>query len=159
MKLATLPQLDSIVDGEGLRMVIWTQGCKHNCPECHNPATHDFNAGIEISINDILSYYDNLQDGVTISGGDPFYQSKELFLLLQKLKEKKINVWVYTGFTYEECLASFRDCLDYIDVLVDGLFINGLKDLSLIFVGSSNQRIIDVPRSLEQDKVILYELR
>lgn len=159
MNLASEPQIDSIVDGIGLRTVIWFQGCKHNCPKCHNPATHSFDLKLEMSVNEIVNFYlkQKLQDGITLSGGDPFYQSSdELLDLLQKLKQHNVNIWCYTGFTYEYLLKHFNQHLQYIDVLVDGLYKDELKDLSLYFCGSSNQRIIDVPESLKQNQIIIF---
>jgi len=160
MNLASEPQIDSIVDGIGLRTVIWFQGCKHNCYKCHNPQTHSFDLKLEMSVDEIVNFYlkQELQDGVTLSGGDPFYQdSNELLELLQKLKQHNVNIWCYTGFTYEYLLEHFNQHLHYIDVLVDGLYINDLRDLSLYFRGSSNQRIIDVNKSLLFNRIIELE--
>ena len=156
INLASYPQVDSIVDGIGLRTVIWFQGCKHHCPYCHNPQTHSFDINITMNVDDIVNFYlfQSLQSGITISGGDPFYQSDGLLVLLHKLKENNVNIWVYTGFKYEEVLKQFPEHLHYID---DGLFINDLRDTSLLFRGSSNQRLIDVPESLRKNKIILVD--
>lgn len=147
---------ETISDGYGLRYAIYFAGCGHHCPGCHNPASHDPAAGDpltgeffelicrEINGNPIL-------DGVTLSGGDPLYHPAAMAEFLRRLRERTgQSVWCYTGFTLEECLADpdRRECLRYIDVLVDGRFVAELRDPALAFRGSSNQRIIDL-RSLE----------
>lgn len=159
INLAAYPQIDSIVDGFGLRTVIWFQGCIHNCYKCHNPQTHNFNKNILMSVDAIVNFYLNqkLQSGITLSGGDPFCQSEGLLLLLQALKKHNINIWVYTGFTYEYLLQHYNEHLLYIDILIDGKYVDSLKDLSLVFKGSSNQRIINIVDSLKQNKIILWE--
>lgn len=164
IRLAADLQTDSIVDGIGIRTVIWTQGCSHNCPECHNPSTHDFNDGDLVELDDVIEELENLsgQDGVTFSGGDPMFQPKQCAILAKKVHELGMNVWTYTGFTYEElidkCNKDILDFLNNIDVLIDGKFDINKKSLDLEFRGSSNQRIIDVPKSLENHKVILYDI-
>lgn len=149
--------VDSIVDGEGLRSVIWTQGCSHHCKGCHNPETWDFNAGVEVDINDVKKEIDNLslQDGITLSGGDPFYQAKACTEIAKYAKEKGLSVWAYTGFLFENLLkvAEMKNLLKYVDVLVDGPFELDKKSLTLSYRGSSNQRIINVPKSLKDGKV------
>ena len=164
IRLAADLQTDSIVDGLGIRTVIWTQGCSHNCPGCHNPSTHDFNGGDLVEIDDVIEELENLsgQDGVTFSGGDPMFQARECSILAKKVQELGMNVWAYTGFTFEELLnKGNKDILDFlsnIDVLIDGKFELDKKSMDLEFRGSSNQRIIDVPKSLESHEVILYNL-
>lgn len=164
IRLAADLQTDSIVDGKGIRTVIWTQGCSHNCPGCHNPITHDFKGGDLVELDDVIDEIENLQgqDGVTFSGGDPMFQSKECAILAKKVHELGMNVWTYTGFTFEEILEKGnKDMLDFlsnIDVLIDGKFEIAKKSMDLEFRGSSNQRIIDVPKSLENHEVILYNL-
>jgi len=158
-------EIDSIVDGEGLRSVIWFQGCSHHCKECHNPETWDFNGGYESKIDDVKKMIDNLefQAGVTFSGGDPMMQVEALKELSKYVKEKGMNVWCYTGYTYEKLLElaktnnSYLEALNNIDVLVDGPFEIQNKSFDVQFRGSTNQRIIDVPKSLEKNKVILIE--
>ena len=158
-------QSDSIVDGEGIRSVIWFQGCGHACPECHNPETWDFNAGELVSIEDIKKQIDELefQAGVTFSGGDPMYQIDALIELAKYVKEKGMNVWVYTGFLYDDIVEMskkdqrYRDVFEYIDVLVDGPFKIDLKSFECTFRGSTNQRLIDVKKTLENNKVITLE--
>jgi len=162
IRLAADLQEDSIVDGLGIRTVIWTQGCSHNCPSCHNPNTHDFSGGDLVELDDVIEALENLtgQDGVTFSGGDPMFQPKQCAILAKKVHELGMNVWVYTGFTYEELLdKGNNDILDFlsnIDVLIDGKFDINKKSLDLEFRGSSNQRVIDVPKSIENHKVMLY---
>lgn len=156
---------ESIVDGVGIRYVIFTQGCRHNCKGCHNKHTHDFNGGYSVDVEDIVEDIKKYKylDGVTLSGGDPFYQAKECCKLLKILKnELNINIWCYTGFTYEE-LMGIKDkyilrMLKHIDVLVDGRYIESLRDLNLRFRGSRNQRLIDVRDSLERKSVVGYSL-
>lgn len=158
-------QEDSIVDGEGIRTVIWTQGCAHKCPGCHNPGTHSFDDGYLIDIEEVEKMIDNLdgQDGITFSGGDPFYQPKECTILAKYAKKKGLNIWCYTGFTFESLLkmsknnSDIYDFLKEIDVLIDGPFLLEKKSLDAIFRGSTNQRIIDVNKSLKNKKVLLVD--
>ena len=139
IRLAADLQEDSIVDGKGIRTVIWTQGCSHNCPSCHNPNTHDFNGGELVELDDVLEALEDLQgqDGVTFSGGDPMFQPKACAILARKVHELGMNVWAYTGFTYEELLEKGnKDILDFlnnIDVLIDGKFDPTLKSLDCTF--------------------------
>ena len=144
-----------------IRYVIFTQGCSHYCPNCHNPETWDFDGGKEYDIDDIIdNIKDNpMLDGVTISGGDPMYRESEVLEIITKLRERTtLNIWLYTGFTYEECLNDNGklNILKNIDILVDGDYRQSLRSLNLRFRGSSNQRIIDVQKSLECNKVIEY---
>ncbi len=165
IRLAGDLQEDSIVDGKGIRTVIWTQGCSHNCPYCHNPNTHDFNGGELVDVEDVIERLEELtgQDGVTFSGGDPMFQPKACSILAKKCKELGLNVWAYTGFTYDDLLKKgnkdILEFLKYIDVLVDGKFDINKKSLDLMFRGSSNQRVIDVPKSLKLKKVVLLDLK
>ncbi|SUX05254.1 anaerobic ribonucleoside-triphosphate reductase activating protein [Campylobacter lari] len=152
---------ESIVDGYGLRYVIFTQGCPHHCRGCHNPQTHDFNKGY---LQDLASLYDEicknpLLQGVTFSGGEPFMQAKNLSILAKHIKALGLDLTIYTGFTYEKLLQdqAMKELLILADVLIDGKFILEQKDLSLKFKGSKNQRIIDVVNSLEQGKIVLFE--
>ena len=155
-------QSDSIVDGEGIRSVIWFQGCSHNCPGCHNPETHDFKAGVEVSLKEMKAQIDELeyQSGVTFSGGDPMMQVEALYELAKYVHEIGMNVWVYTGYTFEELMIlaekneMYMKALEQIDVLVDGKFVMDLKSFDVQFRGSSNQRILDVKKSLEMKKAV-----
>lgn len=158
-------QEDSIVDGEGIRAVIWTQGCGHKCPGCHNPQTHSFDDGYLLDIEEVKGMIDDLegQDGITFSGGDPFYQPEACAILAKYIHSKKLNVWCYTGFTYEALMklaesdTKVMDFLKEIDVLIDGPFLLEQKSLDAIFRGSTNQRIIDVKKSLKSKKIVLVE--
>lgn len=165
IRLAAGIQKDSILDGEGIRSIIWTQGCIHNCPFCHNPETHDFNGGLLVDLEEVKKSIDNLedQDGITFSGGDPMCQPEPCSILASYIKSKGLNVWCYTGYTYEQLLMMSKTnkhilkFLKNIDVLVDGKFMIEYKSLDLLFRGSSNQRIIDVARSLKEKKVIVID--
>ena len=158
IRLATNIQFDSVVDGPGIRTVIWTQGCPHHCPFCHNPETHSFKGGTLVSIDDIIKKITESenQDGVTFSGGDPMMQPVPCTLIAKKCKEIGLNVWCYTGFLFEELLDNPErlEFLKYIDVLVDGKFDNNLKSYSAKFRGSKNQRIINVKSSLKKKKAV-----
>lgn len=155
---------ESTVDGPGFRYVVFTQGCPHKCEGCHNPETHDYNGGNLVKIHDIANDIKKnpLLAGVTISGGDPFVQAKQVSKLLDLL-DKKLTVMVYTGFTYEYLLNNadeknnYMELLKRTDILMDGKFIKELMNENLIFRGSSNQRAIDVKRSLKEDKVIIHK--
>lgn len=165
IRLAADLQQDSIVDGEGIRTVIWTQGCPHNCLGCHNPITHDFEGGALVDIELIKKDIDELdgQDGITFSGGDPFIQPLACSILAKHAKEKGLNIWCYTGYTFEHLLelakvkSDIKAFLDQIDVLVDGKFEISKKSYSAVFRGSTNQRIIDVKKSLKAKKAVLIE--
>lgn len=161
IRLAADLQPDSIVDGEGVRTVLWTQGCPHACKGCHNPQTHDFNGGVEVDVEEVIEVLKEFkhQDGITLSGGDPVCQSEACYEISKVAHEMGLNVWCYTGFTYEAMLQSpsKRKLLEEIDVLVDGKFVQEEKSYDLYFRGSKNQRIIDVQRSLKEERVVLVE--
>lgn len=160
IRLASSVMKDSVVDGEGLRTVIWTQGCPRRCPFCHNPETLDPKCGTLVEITDLLKDLEDSNDGITFSGGDPFMQAKECAVVAKELKKRNKNIWCYTGYTYEDLIRlakdkkEIMDFLKEIDVLIDGPFIIDLKSLDWTFRGSTNQRIIDVPKSLKENKVI-----
>ena len=153
---------ESIVDGPGIRFVIFTQGCPHNCFGCHNPQTHDINGGMEVEIDNIIKKISEnpLLKGVTLSGGEPFMQANKIAVLLDKIDRNKLNVITYTGFKYEYLIHNtnaengFMDLLNRTDILIDGKFEIENKDENLKFMGSSNQRAIDVRKSLELDKIV-----
>lgn len=164
IRVAAPLTVDSIVDGPGLRMVLWTQGCEHHCRGCHNPQTHDLQGGYEIDSEDIIKQMEvaKLQKGITLSGGEPFLQAKALIPIAHAAKQLELDVWSYTGFTWEQLTAASSptrlDCyklLQYIDILVDGRFIQQKKSVDLRYKGSSNQRIIDVQQSLKLGKIVL----
>lgn len=149
-------QIGSIVDGEGIRGVIWTQGCSHNCPGCHNPSTHSFDAGYLKDVSYIFNEIDKLEleDGITLTGGDPMFQIDACSEIAKYARKKGLNVWCYTGFTFEQLLQNPKalEFLKYVDVLIDGRFVLEEKSLNLPFRGSKNQRIINVKRSLALGK-------
>ena len=152
---------DSIVDGPGLRFTLFTQGCPHNCPGCHNPQTHDFKGGYNASIKKIFAQIkaNPLLSGVTFSGGEPFMQAKALVPLAKMIKEKGLELACYTGFTFEQLvdgnIKGAKELLSQIDVLIDGKFELDKRSLDLAFKGSKNQRTINVPLSLKEGKVML----
>ncbi len=157
---------DSIVDGPGIRLTIFTQGCPHHCEGCHNPQTHDFNGGEDATIESLLEKAKSnpLLDGVTFSGGEPFCQAKQLYELGLEIKKAGMNIVTYTGYTYEYLTKHadtenyYGELLSITDYLVDGPFILSKRDILLKFKGSSNQRIINVKKSLAEKKVIEAEL-
>ncbi|MGL5977996.1 MAG: anaerobic ribonucleoside-triphosphate reductase activating protein [Erysipelotrichaceae bacterium] len=161
LRLAAPLTFDSIVDGEGLRVVLWTQGCPHRCVGCQNPQTHDPALGFSIAAWELFEQIKKnpLQDGITLSGGEPFDQAASLIALAQACRELGLNVWAYTGYTMETLLQNEAQAklLQHIDVLVDGRFEHTLKHFDLYFKGSSNQRVIDVAKTLENQEIILWE--
>ena len=149
---------DSIVDGPGFRFAVFTQGCPHMCPGCHNPQTHDFGGGRDMDTAEIIDKFlaNPLLDGITLTGGEPFRQPEACRILAEAAREAGLNVWAYSGYTYEEILRdpAMRALLSQVDVLVDGRFVLAERSLSLRFRGSRNQRLIDVPKSLESGTVV-----
>ena len=135
----------SIVDGEGLRTSIYFAGCKHRCKGCHNPQSWDFNAGVDMSIDEIFEDIKKNNFNVTYSGGDPLYQNlDDLVALSKKIHSLGLDIWLYTGFTFEELLndSKYNDILENVDVIVDGPFIEEQRDINILFRGSRNQRIL-----------------
>ena len=153
---------ESIVDGPGLRYVLFTQGCPHHCAGCHNPETHDFSAGKEVTLQWILDDIrkNPITRGVTFSGGEPFCQPEALTVLARELKSRGYNVMAFSGFTFDQIYndPARRALLEELEILVDGPFIEAQRTLTLRFRGSRNQRIIDVPASLATGKAVLHEL-
>lgn len=155
---------ESIVDGPGIRFVVFAQGCRHFCEGCHNPATHDFNSGKLVDIEAIIKEMKKnpLLDGITLSGGEPFEQPEGFGELAKRSKELGYHVMAYTGYTYETLMgkkdASQLHLLENSDILVDGKFEVEKKSLMLKFRGSKNQRIIDVKKSRLQNKLVLSEI-
>jgi len=140
---------NSLVNGEGLRSVLFVSGCRHNCQGCHNSCMQDFNYGDNVSLGEVLNRIKKnipLIKGVTFSGGDPFEQADALCILAEGIKDMGLNIWCYSGYTYDEILNSNDNnklrLLNKIDVLVDGRYDEKLKRGSLKYTGSSNQRII-----------------
>ena len=150
---------DSIVDGPGLRYAVYVQGCPHRCKGCHNPQTHPFDGGTEMDTEDIWNKIEEnpLLSGITLSGGDPLGQPKPMAEIARKAKESGLSVWCYTGYLFEDLIKDqnndIMDLLRYTDVLVDGPFLLEERTLELPFRGSKNQRLVDVPRSIEEGKV------
>ena len=151
---------DSIVDGPGLRLTVFFQGCPYGCPGCHNPQTHDPRGGREADTAEILDLMDKnpLLDGLTLSGGEPFLQPEAALALARAARDKGLNVWVYSGATYEE-LKARRDkatdaLLEACDVLVDGPFILAGRSLDLSFRGSRNQRLIDLEKTRQAGQAV-----
>lgn len=140
------------VDGPGFRTSIYFAGCCHKCPGCHNPQSWDFNSGDDVSIDEIMQIIEEEDFDVTFSGGDPLYHTNEVKELSRRIVEFGHKVWLYTGFTKEEIESTPKlfDALEYIDTIVEGPFIEALKDTDLRFRGSSNQRIIPVSSMVKQ---------
>lgn len=157
---------DSIVDGPGIRLTLFVQGCPHHCDGCHNPQTHDFSGGYDLTCGEIMKKIlaNPLLDGVTFSGGEPFCQAAVLAELAAEIRSHGLNIITYTGFTYEYLTANSNESNGYSkligmsDYIVDGPFILSKKNLMLKFRGSENQRIIDVKSSLEQGAAIEAQL-
>jgi len=153
---------ESIVDGPGIRFVVFCQGCFHKCPGCHNPETHDPNGGTLTTVEELWKQISQrkLLRGVTFSGGEPFLQAAPLVELAKKIKAAGLDLVVYTGYLFEELLAlseqkpEIYELLQLTDFLIDGPFLLNQKDLNLTYRGSKNQRIIRVRESLVQKRVI-----
>jgi len=144
---------ESIVDGPGLRFSVFTQGCPHCCPGCHNPGTHDFDGGYEMDIDEIFRQFkaNPLLSGITFTGGEPFCQPEPLYHLGKKVKAMGKTIVLFSGYTWEQLIEKshqeiyVKQLLSIGDILIDGPFIEeALKDLELLFRGSSNQRIIEL---------------
>lgn len=153
---------DTTVDGPGFRTTVYCAGCPNRCPGCHNPQSWDIENGHEADVEDILEKIlsDPFAD-VTFSGGDPMFQPQGFKALAKAVKEKSTkNIWCYTGYLFEDLLKmpQQRELLEYVDVLVDGRFVEALKDESLRFRGSGNQRIIDVRASFERGCTVVMDI-
>lgn len=167
------------VDGPGLRTSIYFAGCRHNCPGCHNPQSWDFNAGQEMSVDEVIAEIEKHGFNVTFTGGDPLYhlssdqvfnregnlltpqlnEIPELLRLAAELRKRDYTIWCYTGFTYEDVAADPRmsTLLPYLEVMVDGPFILSQRNISLQFRGSSNQRLIDIPATSASAKLTFWK--
>ena len=153
---------DTTVDGPGFRTSVYSSGCPHHCPGCHNPQSWNIENGHAVEIEEILKVIlaDPFAD-VTFSGGDPMFQPEGFTALAKAIKQQSNkNIWCYTGFLFEILLQNpaQKALLEQIDVLVDGRFIEALKDEELRFRGSSNQRIIDVQASLEKGETVVMDI-
>ena len=162
MRIAGLVQ-DSIVDGPGFRYAVFTQGCSFCCEGCHNPDTWDSTGGVEMPVDDIINEMlsNPLTDGLTLSGGEPFEQAADCASLAAAARERGLNVWVFTGKTFEELLteaaaiAAVNELLTLTDVLIDGRFIIEERTLSLKWCGSKNQRVLNVRESLKAGRAVV----
>lgn len=151
---------DTMVDGPGFRTSIYCAGCHHECPGCHNPQSWNPGGGHPMTTDEVMKIivadpYAN----VTFSGGDPLYQAEGFTELARAIRSQtQKTIWCYTGFTFETIvkIPRYRQLLDEIDVLVDGPFVKSLRDEDLLFRGSSNQRLIDVPASLVKGEVVEF---
>lgn len=154
---------ESVSDGPGLRSVIFFQGCHHACPGCHNPQTWDVNGGEEIEVEDLIRRFriTPLLSGFTFSGGEPFLQPEAASCIAEYVKSKGLNLWVYTGYTWEALLThlaepGFQNLIRLADEIVEGPYRKELRDLSLPYRGSSNQRILLPEPSLKQRQAVLW---
>lgn len=156
---------ESIVDGPGIRMVVFAQGCRHKCPGCHNPETHPFNGGELVTVDSIVEQAKRnpLLDGITFSGGDPFEQAEAFAVLAREAKKLNLNIMTYTGYTYEFLAenaskhAGWDALLNESDILVDGRYEESKRNLLLKFRGSENQRIIDLKRTRAENRVVVID--
>ncbi|MDR1759801.1 MAG: anaerobic ribonucleoside-triphosphate reductase activating protein [Fibrobacter sp.] len=154
---------ESIVDGPGIRLTVFVQGCPHRCPHCHNPETHNPEGGYFITLSEILEMIEEnpILDGVTFSGGEPFMHAKTLTPLAREIKKRGYHLTIYSGYTYEQILKkaeiepAFSELLSFADLLVDGPFLFEKRTLDARFKGSENQRLIDVPKTLASGNVVL----
>ena len=163
MELYILDIIEStIVDGPGMRTTIYAAGCNHHCKKCHNPQSWSIDNGVKLPINKILDKILSNNENVTFSGGDPLFQLSGFSKLAKLIKENSNKtIWCYTGFTYEQVLTlpNSIELLKYIDVMVDGPFIEEKKDLNLAFRGSSNQRLIDMRKTFINKKITLLDIK
>ncbi len=164
MRFAQIRKFD-VANGPGIRSTIFVTGCTHNCPGCFNKEYQNFKYGdiwTENETKKVISYLkDKSVSGLSLLGGEPFQNSKDLAGVVREIKkEVKKNIWVYSGYTFEEIIQDLDkiELLKECDVLVDGLFVEELKDLTLKFRGSSNQRILDIKKSLENKTPIVYDI-
>lgn len=156
---------ESIVDGPGFRFVVFCQGCPHGCPGCHNQNTHSFEGGKQTKITKILKAVDEnpILQGVTFSGGEPFCQPEGLTSLAEGIKERKLDLAIFSGYTFEELTEKAKEdiwvqkLMEACDLLIDGRFQQAQRDLSLKFRGSRNQRIINMKATRRQGKIVLAE--
>jgi len=170
MKYHNITKAD-MLNGEGLRVVLWVSGCSHHCPSCHNPITWNEQDGLDFDDDTVKEIYNELDQewcsGITLSGGDPLFIKNRptIATLVKNIKTLYPNktIWSYTGYTWEQLMEQqeydqdLKQILSNIDVLLDGNFILKLKDDNAKYVGSSNQRIIDVQKSLESEEIIIYK--
>jgi anaerobic ribonucleoside-triphosphate reductase activating protein len=162
VRLAGITQ-ESVSDGPGMRITVFFQGCEHHCPGCHNPQTWDRQGGVVYSLDEVLGLIKDspLIKGITLSGGEPFLQAEAAAALACEFHDRGKDVWAYTGYLWENLLEqndpAWKALIGACDVLVDGPFREGERNPGLFFRGSANQRIIDVPASLQQGRVIVWQ--
>lgn len=164
MNFAQIRKYD-VANGPGIRTTIFVTGCTHKCPNCFNEEYQDFNFGDPWTRKETDEVIEDLKldevKGLTVLGGEPFQNEVDLLQIIRDIKkEVQKDIWIFSGYTYEEILKDQdkKKLLEECDVLVDGRFVEALKDLSLRFRGSSNQRIIDIKKSLEANEVVLFDL-
>ena len=154
---------ESIVDGPGYRLAVFAQGCPHGCPECHNSQTHDPQGGALRDTSEVIAMLgvNPLVRGVTLTGGEPMMQPEPMAEIARAARQRGMSVWCYTGFTLEALQAEGRAdrmrLLEQVDVLVDGPYLARERSLELLYCGSRNQRLIDMPRTLAEGTLRLYE--
>lgn len=154
---------NDMLNGEGIRVILWVAGCNHHCINCHNPETHNPDSGIEFDVKARKEIFEELEkdyiSGITFTGGDPLHPNnrKDVGLLCYEIKQKfkDKTIWLYTGYDFEE--ISDLPMLHFIDVLVDGKFEQHLEDINYPWAGSTNQRVIDIKKTLKEGEVVLYE--
>lgn len=153
----------SLVNGPGIRRVIFVQGCNHNCPGCQNPDSHPMNSGKVVSAAELAERitHDKVLDGITLSGGEPMLQAEACGLIAGTCRKAGLSVWCYTGYVFEDIVSGkagtqAASLLKQIDVLVDGPFVQELASDQCLYRGSTNQRLIDVPASLQEGRTIIY---
>lgn len=151
-----------IANGYGVRIALWVSGCDHHCENCQNPETWDCKAGKPFTYSDFLKLTNELSlpyyDGLTLTGGDPLYPQnidgiEKLVIDIKEMFPNK-TIWCYTGYKFED--VRDLNLIKYIDVLIDGEYVDELRDITLPFCGSSNQRIIDIPKTLQSNQIVLY---
>ena len=149
---------ESFVDGAGVRFAIFLQGCKRHCHGCHNPQTHDLNGGTIMDTADIINQFkkDSIVRGITLTGGEPLLQIEATTELACAAKKFGLNVWCYTGYTLEKLPRQAEQLLKFVDVLVDGEYRESERDLSLLFRGSKNQRVIDLRATRRTGRLTLW---
>lgn len=156
----------SIVDGPGLRLALFTQGCRHHCPGCHNPGSHDSCGGYDLEPEDVIAEFDKnpLLAGITLSGGDPILQAARLLPVARAIRQRGKTIWCYTGYTFEQLQdkmtrdPNLAELCSLLHVLVDGRFEQAKRDLTLRFRGSTNQRLVDMPRSLATGTAVTLKM-
>lgn len=156
---------ESIVDGPGIRMTVFGQGCPHHCKGCHNPETHDPAGGYISHPENILKAIDQnpLLQGVTFSGGEPFFQAEAFAMLGAEIKKKGLHITTYSGYTFEQLIEGakkgvpgWNELLLVTDLLIDGKFVLEERSLNILFRGSKNQRLVDVKKSIEAGEAVLW---